>query len=159
MLTEDYRFSEYPIDDNGVPLFGRDDWEDDENASPASAGDDFEGYLSWLVDYLATISADLTGDQADYAGCLLTDAPGNAIGRLAFDVAMHELLYEMNVDEFDEDELAESVDFDWPYEVEIPVDIGYRVLIARIIAPVHDRSERLSLLRTYFETYQDEILK
>ena len=64
-------------------------------------------------------------------------------------------------EEFNEDdwEDADQNIREWSHDVQMPIDVGYRVPLALVLRPTTAATERIKLLELFFRTYDEYSLK
>lgn len=162
----DYRYATVPRDLNGKPLYTGD------------SNEDFESYVSWLAEHLATVWAEPSSEQIGL--CKYVDRMEAGIAALM--LGMNAAMYQHDVEkveyseEFKEDEFKEEIG-EQQYlallkrteceraerEKYCPdsefIDLGYRVPLSIVIKKVQEPERRKELLKTFFSVYNEYIYK
>jgi hypothetical protein len=152
LMNPDYRLLEHPVADRKPSHFA-DDLDDSE----------YEKYVAWLSKYLKTVNLRPAIQQGDLFTELGEISPERAIRRLASDLGLQHASRDLpGDDESGAEELEEQSDWnhcEWPHKVEMPIDVGYRVLLARILRPLASEAKRVKLLKQFFSVYTEYALK
>ena len=162
----DYRYATVPRDSNGQPLYTSDSEED------------FESYVSWLAEHLATVEAEPSAEQIGL--CMYVDRMEAEIAVLM--LGMNAAMYQHDVEkieyseEFKDSEFkeeigeAEYLEFLKRTDAERAdheiycsdsdfIDFGYRVPLSIVIKKAKEFERRKELLKTFFSVYNEYIYK
>jgi len=143
----DYRFNDYPVDDDGNPRF-------------TDESDDDDGYIHWLSDYLRSVPDDPSDDQFPLSQELRKLSPEGAMRLLALCVVHNIWRFEAILEDERMAELEQfSANACWPYSFPKPFDFGLRVLMANALRDEHEPPERIRLLRVFVDEFCHEIGK
>lgn len=157
MPLPDYRCLDYPYDAHGYPFFAEDENEELLNPNSAATLDD---YLGWLSAYLLTIQLEPESDQLRWWNKYEEMTPEAAMRALGSDLGIQDAV--ACVGEDNPDYLGDTpteCDWHWPHNVAPPIDLGYRVLMARILREVEDQTRRMKLLQDFFAVYWEYACK
>lgn len=145
-MIPDYRLMEHPIGSRRTPNL-----EDDLDESES------DKYVAWLSKYLATVMLKPVLHQDALCNELCEITPERAIRKLASDLGTQHAAGShddtANPDKGESPSESELNRCDWPYRIEMPIDVGYRVVLARILRPLASQAKRVKLLKQFYSVY------
>jgi hypothetical protein len=145
LMNPDYRLLEHPIGSRRNPNLV-DDLDDTED----------EKYVVWLSKYLATVKLKPASHQDALCNELCEITPEKAIRKLASDLGTHHAASSPDDANLEAGEPASESEWnrcDWPHRIEMPIDVGYRVVLARILRPLASQAKRVKLLKQFYSVY------